>query len=266
LTVQLIAQRIQDPNSLVRALELSPGEPIMPNPMSANQRLFAMLFGSPISGRLHSMKLRAFLVGNLTLLIAVCGLITSNNLVSAQLAGQLESFGLVQKAITILGPSTASTAFQNAGHTYVEQGMILTALSCCASDPTFSSVTDTSSPLYVGKNTLFHHIDGGLIMLARVDEGTFNMQSVDVAQLPGFDQFGNPVLYGPFAVTFTGIRKNGKIVTTVFTAHNFPQLDTFTFTGFNELIAVQWFNGGAPGIPDHQFAKIVVQVKKSLLP
>jgi hypothetical protein len=180
---------------------------------------------------------------------------------------QFEPFGLVQKtATTILGPSTPSASFQNAGHTYVEQGMILTALSCCASDPTFSSVTDPSSPLYVGENTLFHHIDGGLIMLARVDEGTFNMLSIDAAQLPGFNQFGNPVLYGPFPITFTGIKKNGKSVTTVFTAHNFPQVDTFTFNGFNELVALQWFNGGAPGIPDHQFAKIVVQIKKPLLP
>jgi hypothetical protein len=177
-----------------------------------------------------------------------------------------EPFGLVQKTVIIISPSTSPTALQNAAHTYTEQGMILTALSCCASDPTFSSVTDSSSPLYVGENTLFHHIDGGLIMLARVDEGTFNMLSIDAAQLPGFDQFGNPVLYGPFPITFTGIKKNGKTVTTVFTAHNFPQVDTFTFNGFNELVAVQWFNGGAPGIPDHQFAKIIVQVKKPLLP
>jgi hypothetical protein len=140
-----------------------------------------------------------------------------------------EPFGLVQKTVIIISPSTSPTALQNAAHTYTEQGMILTALSCCASDPTFSSVTDSSSPLYVGENTLFHHIDGGLIMLARVDEGTFNMLSIDAAQLPGFDQFGNPVLYGPFPITFTGIKKNGKTVTTVFTAHNFPQVDTFTF-------------------------------------
>jgi hypothetical protein len=202
-------------------------------------------------------------MGSVALVVLASGLIAPDSFVSAQLAEQLEPFGQVQKTITILGPSSP---FDNVGHTYVEQGMVLTALSCCASDPTFVSVTDSSSPLYVGENTLFHHIDGGLIMLACVDEGTFNMNSIDVAQLPGFDQFGNPVLYGPFPITFTGIKKNGKTVTTVFTAHNFPQVDTFTFNGFNELVALQWFNGGAPGIPDHQFAKIVVQKKKPLLP
>src|SRR5262245_20275359 len=178
----------------------------------------------------------------------------------------LTPFG-VQKTITIeiLDPSTPTSAFQSAGHTYVEEGMILTALSCCAVDPTFASVTDPSSPLYAGERTLFHHIDGGQIMLQRVDEGTFEMQSIDAAQLPGFDQFGNPVLYWPFPVTFTGIKRNGKTITKVFTAHNFPQVDTFTFSGFSELVALQWFNGGAPGIPDHQFAKIIVRLKKPIL-
>ena len=208
--------------------------------------------------------IRALAMG-VILMTAAIFLTATPAVCAADITQELEPFGLVQKTITMLGPSTPSSAFQSAGHTYVEQGMILTALSCCASDPTFASLTDLSSPLYIGENTLFHHLDGELIMLARVDEGTFNMHSIDVAQLPGFDQFGNPVVYGPFPVTFTGIKKNGKTVTAIFTAHNFPQVDTCTFTGFNELVAVQWFSGAAPGISDHQFAKIVVRLKKLLL-
>jgi len=33
-----------------------------------------------------------------------------------------------------------------------------------------------------------------------------------------------------------------------FDAQKFPQVSTFEFTGFKELVAVQWFNGGAIGI------------------
>ena len=109
----------------------------MPNGTGANF-LFQMLLRSGV------------LVGSLTLSIWLSGIIAANNVVHAQLAGQLEPFGLVQKTITILGPSTPSTALQGAEHTYVELGIVLTALSCCAVDPTFSSVTDPSSPLYIG--------------------------------------------------------------------------------------------------------------------
>lgn len=202
-----------------------------------------------------------FLVGSVALVILASVLIAPDSFVSAQLAEQLEPFGQVQKTITILGPSSP---FDNVGHTYVEQGMILTALSGAGGE--FAMVVDPSDFLYVGERTLFHHQDGGLIMLARSDEGTFDMRSIDVAQVAGRDEFGNPVVYGPFPVTFTGIQKNGKTITTVFTAHNFPQVDTFTFHGFNNLVAMHWFQGGAPGIPDHQFAKIVVRIKKPLLP
>ena len=64
----------------------------------------------------------------------------------ADLSALSSPFGLVQKTVTIIGPTTPPSALQSAGHTYIEQGMILTAQSG-EPDSTFASVTDSSSRL-----------------------------------------------------------------------------------------------------------------------
>jgi hypothetical protein len=107
---------------------------------------------------------------------------------------------------------------------------------------------------------MYHHISTGEIVLAHAGGETFHLRSIDLVELPSFDQSG-PINFGPFDVTFTAVRKNGRTVTATATVNPFPAVTTFTFHGFTNLVTVHWFQGagGGPGLSTHQFDNVVVQ-------
>jgi hypothetical protein len=120
----------------------------------------------------------------------------------------------------------------------------------------------TLSTSFTGSTSLYHHISGGEIVLTRTDGGAFQLLSIDLAELPSFDQFGQPIDFGLFDVTFSGVRKNGQTVTATATVSPFPAVTTFTFQGFANLVSVHWFQGagGGPGLSTHQFDNVVVRI------
>ena len=110
---------------------------------------------------------------------------------------------------------------------------------------------------FPGSTALAHGITLGEIVLTRIDGGTFDLLSIDLAEIPPRDANGI-VLSGPFSVTFYGIKHNGRVVTETATLVNASfGLERFAFPPrFTNLASVSWFqaeNGVA-----HQFDNIVV--------
>jgi hypothetical protein len=149
------------------------------------------------------------------------------------------------------------------GPVYSAEGMTLTALPPPQAPNTASDVfsVGTRSASFAGSTSVYHHISTGEIALTRADGDVFQLLPIDLAELPSFDQSG-PINFGPFRVTFTGVRKNGKTVTATATVNPFPAMTTFTFQGFTNLTSVHWFQGagGGPGLSTHQFDNVVVRL------
>jgi hypothetical protein len=115
----------------------------------------------------------------------------------------------------------------------------------------------TQSLFSPGRTALFHHISLGEISLTRTDGGAFDFYSIDLAELPGGDAFGNPVKSAPFGLTFFGTTAGGSTVSETITVDSFLTLKTYNLTGFYDVVEVHWFQGAGPTndppSPTHQF-------------
>jgi hypothetical protein len=145
------------------------------------------------------------------------------------------------------------------GRVYSAGGFTLTAshFSPISNPPSFEFL-GTHSPFSPGRTALYHHISLGEITLTRSDGGYFYFYSIDLAELPGGDQFGRPINSGPFGLTFYGTKANGATVSDTVIVDSFLTLKTYTLVGFDDMAEVHWFQGGPPISPTHQFDNLVV--------
>ena len=143
------------------------------------------------------------------------------------------------------------------GPVYIREGFTLTAL-VDNNTPNFMS-PGTLSTSFAGSAALYHGISVGEIVLTRTNAGLFDLLSIDLAELPGFDELGHPIL-APFNVTFHGTRPNGSMVSTTVTHSDAFAFETFVFDGFSGLSHVNWFQGtgNIPSEFTHQFDNLVV--------
>jgi hypothetical protein len=138
------------------------------------------------------------------------------------------------------------------GPVYSAGGFTLTA-SHVSVTPSFDFV-GTQSVLFPGATALYHHISQGEITLTRTDGGAFNFYSIDLAELPAGDAFGQPINSGPFDITFYGTKVDGASVTDTVTVDSFLTLKTYSLSGLANVVEVHWFQGaGPPASPTHQF-------------
>lgn len=144
------------------------------------------------------------------------------------------------------------------GPVYSRDGFTLTALvDDPNSTPNFFSA-GTLSTSFAGSTALYHHISGDEVVLTRTDGVPFNLHSVDLAELPGFDESGQLIL-APFSVTFRGTRSDSSMVLSTVTHSDAFAFETFPFDGFTNLTRVNWFQGtGNPGDFAHQFDNLNV--------
>jgi hypothetical protein len=98
------------------------------------------------------------------------------------------------------------------------------------------------------------------VVLTRTDGGTFNLQSIDLIEVRGFNSDGTQADFGPGNVTFVGTRRNGSIVTYTAAFLQFPTVTEVDFAAFTDLLSVSWQQGpgGVPG-PTYQFDNIRVR-------
>lgn len=141
----------------------------------------------------------------------------------------------------------AGGGYQTIGTTYTEDGFTLTETGGFA---TLSS-TRTEDFRYQGSTALFDNYGGGFspVRLTKNDGGTFLLNSIELADLRGG-------MMNPYAVnvTFTGTKADTTTVTQTFTTDAVYGLETFTFTGFSDLVNVDFEQSS----PYHQFDNIVL--------
>jgi hypothetical protein len=96
------------------------------------------------------------------------------------------------------------------------------------------------------------------IGLTRIGGGTFSLLSIDLARNFAFDD--------PPTVTFTGTLAGGGTISQMFTVTTpvgTQAFQTFTFTGFTDLVSVTWNQPGFPPPPGqglHQFTDVTISV------
>lgn len=156
------------------------------------------------------------------------------------------------------GLAVADTASNHGiGSVYTASGMTLTALHFAPTATPDFNFGGTLSNIYAGSTMLFHHISLGEIVMTRTDGGVFDLLSIDLAEIPNFDEHGDPIGFGPFTLAFNGTRQDLSTVSAIATIQDFPAVSTFAFADFTDLISVTWFQGaGGPGLQTHQFDNI----------
>ncbi len=128
------------------------------------------------------------------------------------------------------------------GFTYSEDGFVLENLSTLP----FASF-GTLAPQFPGSTALYNNNVNGLTRLTQGNGNPFDLNSIDLAPFT----FGSPIT----SVTFTGFLDSGGSVTQTFTTSGIGfVLETFNFSGFEDVIAVEWMQNP----PFHQFDNIVV--------
>jgi hypothetical protein len=128
------------------------------------------------------------------------------------------------------------------GDMYVEEGWIVQQE---GGQPWDLATFGTQEARYPGSTALFNQNAGGMTYLYPV-HGAFTLVSLDVSNLNA---------NGPTTVTFTGHREDGSTVTrTCTTSYEGSALETFYFSGFNNLWYVEWEQES----PFHQFDNIRV--------
>jgi hypothetical protein len=133
---------------------------------------------------------------------------------------------------------------------YVNQGFIL---SSAGPTPGFNTYGTGTTGFFSGAPGL-SPLTGGVVDLRAADGSTFVLSSLDLARNFAFDPA--PI------VTFTGNLAGGGTVTqtvTVTTAIGTPAFQNFDFTGFNNLVSVNWNQASTPAAGLHQFTGVTIE-------
>jgi len=128
--------------------------------------------------------------------------------------------------ITFDSLEQAGSGFQYMS-TYSENGFQLTTAG------QFASAQQGNSGWYFGSASLFNNQGDGVTTLARINGGTFDFNSIDLAPVS--------TSYGAGAtISFIGNVDGGGTVTESFTLNNSFSFQTLTFSGFDNLDSVTW--------------------------
>jgi hypothetical protein len=149
------------------------------------------------------------------------------------------------------------------GSTYSHDGFTLTGVPFPGSSSTGElDYFGTLSNEFYGSTALLNCCGQDSVVLTRTDGGAFNLRSIDLIEVRGFNSDGSQADFGPGEVTFVGTKRNGRTVSYTATFSQFPAATEVDFTGlgFVDLLSVTWEQGpgGVPG-PTHQFDNILVQ-------
>lgn len=110
-----------------------------------------------------------------------------------------------------------------------------------------------SGGFFAGSNAIGASTDA-TITITRRDMLPFSIQSIDVARYFIWNESNDPV-----TLTFTGQQASGGTVQQTFTVQTpigTPAFDTFTFSGFTNLVSLSWQQESGPAGVKHQFDNI----------
>lgn len=136
------------------------------------------------------------------------------------------------------------TNIANFGTTYSEDGFTFTQVP--GGQPFPFATFGTLEGRYPGSTALFNRTVGSGTQLTVSGGGTFDIFSIDLANLNGA---------GSVSVTFLGTKPDLSTVTQTFTFNSFGVLSTFSFApSFSGLATLDW----SQDAPFHQFDNLVV--------
>lgn len=121
------------------------------------------------------------------------------------------------------------------GASYLENVYLFTNTATVASSgfaPAFSTLGSQVNG-YSGSTALFNDNYGGTTVLTRANNGTFNLNSISLAELLPSDV--------SFNVSFSGVRTDGTTVARVFTLDGTSGAQSFSFgSDFVNLVSASW--------------------------
>jgi hypothetical protein len=130
------------------------------------------------------------------------------------------------------------------------------------------SIWQASSPNLPGLSTantsLFETFAASTTELTAAANASFTLNAIDLAQ------YLTPQTAGTFTVTFTGTKTDNSTVTQTFTVNRVagtPVLQTFNFSGFSNVVKVdftQGTNGGSLTGAGYQFDNVVINAAASV--
>jgi len=136
------------------------------------------------------------------------------------------------------------------GFSYEEDGFVLENLSNQFEFASFG----TLHPNFSGSTALYNNTINGISRLTSLDGQPFDLMSIDLTELNGSSVAD---------VTFTGELSGGGTVTQTFTIDGISfDPETFVFSGFNDVIAVEWSQVS----PFHQFDNITITTDQNTIP
>lgn len=173
------------------------------------------------------------IVRSRSLFVAVVGVLASASTALGNITMDFES--LTQSPV-LAGSGTAFLA-----DSYSESGFNVKSSA-------FAS-WEAGSSNYAGSTALFAMFDTDTVVLSRDNGGVFNLDSIDLSEA-----FTAP---GPGAgVNFVGTRRDGSQVQEFVAIDGQFGFETHSFTGFNDLVSVQW----QQGTTYHQFDNLSMSV------
>lgn len=133
------------------------------------------------------------------------------------------------------------------GLSYMEDGFQLTSGRFGFESP------QTENPnWFAGSTALYDNTIDGRIQLVATDGGVFDLTSIDLSR-------ASLTIDGGAIVRFTGTKADSSTVSQSFTVGFDLAFDTFSFSGFEDLVSVSWFQER----PFHQFDNIVLSTNES---
>jgi len=154
----------------------------------------------------------------------------------------------------------------SAGNFFQEDGFDISALDVGQQEARLA-YAGTGNENFPGSTALWQGVGTGEIVLERTEGGTFNLISIDIVELPGFEQNGDFQDWGPVVVEFIGTKTNSKTVqATVIVEQAAVQgalnLQTVVFRNLKKLVSLSWFQMGGGEINEatHQFDNIVLKI------
>ena len=155
---------------------------------------------------------------------------------------------------------TASALAFSVGPMYSDRGFVLTSVPLIQGEHNEFDYFGTLSNEFYGATALLNCCGLNTTVLTRTDGGTFNLLSIDLIEIRGFNSDGTQADVGPGHVMFVGTKRTGATVSYAATFLQFPTASEIDFAGFTDLLSVWWQQG--PGSFDgaqHQFDNIRVQ-------
>jgi hypothetical protein len=147
------------------------------------------------------------------------------------------------------------------GPTYSYAGFTLTSVPFPEAGPdSWFNSWGTLSNEFSGSTALTNCCAQDSTVLTRTDGGVFNLQSIDLSEIRGFNSDGTQADLGLGSVTFVGTTINGSMVSYTATFVQFPTVTGVELAGFTNLLSVSWQQGpGGVAGPTHQFDNITVE-------